>query len=323
MAHEFESGFFVKQGAWHRLGTVLGDAPTTADAIIAAGLDWEVIERPVSVNYATNDGMISHVTVPDYKALVRSTDSKVLSVVGSGYQPLQNKDAFSWFDPFVSSGKVKLETAGALRGGRRVWVLARIVDVVGEVVKNDPILPFLLLSNGHDGQNAIRVGLTATRVVCMNTLGMAERSMESGKEPFVKIHHHKGMKSALELVQNSVSLATRTFEIQMDMFRRMRKTPLPMEGFRKYIVDVFKVDESLLKTGNSRIVQNLSDIYCDSRVPGQAGIEGTVYGAFNAVTYFLDHKRGRTSETRLDSTWFGMGKTIRDRAVSLANQLIN
>ena len=97
MAHEFESGFFVTEPAWHGLGVVLQDPPTVQEAITAAGLDWKVELRRLTMP----DGR----EVPN-RAVVRSTDESLLGVVGPDYEPLQNSDALAWFQPFVDSGMV-------------------------------------------------------------------------------------------------------------------------------------------------------------------------------------------------------------------------
>jgi phage/plasmid-like protein (TIGR03299 family) len=121
MAHEFESGFFVKEPAWHRLGKVLNNPPTTEQAIIDAGLDWTVLEEPIY--RIQKEGIVE---VSTHKSLVRDTDEKLLGIVSKGYHPLQNKQAFNWFDPLLHEGDVTLEAAGSLKGGKRIWVLAKI-----------------------------------------------------------------------------------------------------------------------------------------------------------------------------------------------------
>ena len=47
MSHEVENMFTVAVPAWHRLGTVLENAPSLDEALPAAGLDWDVISRPL------------------------------------------------------------------------------------------------------------------------------------------------------------------------------------------------------------------------------------------------------------------------------------
>ena len=118
MSHAFESGFFVRERAWHGLGRVLANAPTdTSEAMRLAGLDWRVEKLPITASRFTADG-ISEIQCDDHRALVRSTDGNVLAVMGEGYEPLQNREAFKFFEPFLHEGDASLEAAGALKGGK-------------------------------------------------------------------------------------------------------------------------------------------------------------------------------------------------------------
>src|SRR4029077_9765938 len=130
MAHEVENMLYVGATPWHSLGVKLDAAPSTAEAIKAAGLNWEVGLK----NLLTVDGeAVSH------KATYRVSDGRILGVVGPAYKPIQNSLAFSWFDPFVESGEASIETAGSLRNGQRVWVLAKLNREPSEIVKGDAV----------------------------------------------------------------------------------------------------------------------------------------------------------------------------------------
>ena len=169
MAHQFESGFFASNTpAWHGLGTVLDHPPTIAEAIKAAGLDWQVREQELFTQTERGLGV-----VPTHKALVRSTDYRQLGIVSQQYQPLQNLHAFNFFDFLLHDGDVSLEAAGSLKEGKRIWVLAKINNLTQDVVQNDAVNPYLLLSNSHDGSLAVWIQFTPIRVCCNNTLSYA------------------------------------------------------------------------------------------------------------------------------------------------------
>jgi Domain of unknown function (DUF932) len=138
MAHELEmvngkaSMFSVKETPWHRLGMVLDNPPDTATAIRDAGADWRVKLLPLVIA-DTNRRVAA-------RAVVRVTDGKILSHhVGPDFTPLQNLDAFQWFDPFVASGEATLETAGVLQGGARVWIMARLTASSAEIADGDTV----------------------------------------------------------------------------------------------------------------------------------------------------------------------------------------
>lgn len=117
MAHEVESMFYLREVPWHGLRVEVVEAPDSAVALKTAGLDWEVARCPVYV-----DGNV----VDDYFANVRMSDNQVLGIVGKDYRIVQNREAFAFTDKLLGNEGVRYDTAGGLKGGRRVWMLARM-----------------------------------------------------------------------------------------------------------------------------------------------------------------------------------------------------
>ena len=107
----FESGFVVREQAWHGLAQVFADAPSIDDAIIAAGMDREVKLFPLVAQVECDDGMLEY-PMPDDFAVMREDgqgDWTPLATVGNQYVPLQDRDAFQWFAPLLHEGNAKLE----------------------------------------------------------------------------------------------------------------------------------------------------------------------------------------------------------------------
>jgi phage/plasmid-like protein (TIGR03299 family) len=189
MAHDLEivngkaSMFSVKETPWHKLGTVLDSPPDTETALTEAQANWEVKLLPLTIAGGTRR--------VEAFAVLRATDGKILSHhVGPDFTPLQNADAFKWFDPFVKSGEATLETAGVLHGGARVWIMARLNGSIAEIAEGDTVRNYLLLSNAHGIGESVRIGMTPTRVVCANTLSMAH-----GNGRLLRIRHTSAIAS--------------------------------------------------------------------------------------------------------------------------------
>lgn len=314
MAHEFESGFFTRQPAWHRLGVTLPESPKLDDAIRHAGLDWEVHLSPLYTHSGEEIGT--------HRATVRDSDGTVLGVVGLGYRPLQNDKAFSFFEPFLESGECTLEAAGSLKGGKRVWVLARIKGAEAEVVGGDPVRGYFLLSNAHDATQAVRAQFTSIRVVCANTLNQAHRRAAHGFEDCLRVRHTAGLDAGLSLVQKTIDMASRTFAASLADYRRLAAKRLPVDGFAKYVAEVLEVPEDARRLGQMPkawdAVLRAYHSAPGARIPG---VFGTYWGAYNAVTDWVDHTRGcRGEDTRLDSAWFGSGARLKERAFEIAMQ---
>lgn len=304
MAHEFESGFFVGEPAWHGLGVVLKDAPSLADAIRCAGLDWNVRLAPLQLS---EDGR-----GVEHQATVRESDSSILGVVGPGFVPLQNVDAFGWFQPFVDSGAVKLEAAGSLREGRKVWVLARVVDAVRDIAPGDPINQYVLLAHAHDGSLAIRIGFTLVRVVCANTL---QGALDHGASKLIKIAHTKGARVALEKVREVIDLAKGEFAASSEKLQVLARHGCDEVTLRRYVRTVFQPERADDENAAKRIVADVVPLFEAGR--GAELSRGTLWGAYNAITEYTSHHRGRSQDRRVESQWFGEGVKIAQRALDV------
>jgi phage/plasmid-like protein (TIGR03299 family) len=120
---------------WHGLGVKLDNPATAEEAIKAAELDWEVETRSV-YQYAISDTrqFYSHLEIPNKNAIVRKDTNEAFAIMSNGYEPVQNKDAFGFFDSVIGQGEAIYHTAGSLYGGRKVWILAKLPDDI--VVSN-------------------------------------------------------------------------------------------------------------------------------------------------------------------------------------------
>ncbi|MBW4533201.1 MAG: DUF932 domain-containing protein [Pleurocapsa minor HA4230-MV1] len=310
MSHEFESGFFVNQGAWHGLGTVLNSPPTTAQAIVDAGLDWQVKEQPI---YTQSNFGLSPVST--HKSLVRSTDFQLLGIVSQQYQPLQNHDAFSWFDFLLHDGDVTLESAGSLKDGKRVWILAKINQSPVDIIKDDPVKPYLLLSNSHDGSTAIWIQFTPIRVVCQNTLSYALRSRNKDKElgRAFRIRHQGNLESKLNQAKTALDFARQRFAIATEEYKAMASYGLNQADLDFYLSLVLDTDTPQSTRAYPQIVANFE------RGRGNKG--QNLWDAYNGVTEWLDHQRG-SDANRLDSSWFGNSAKLRAHAHQSALELV-
>lgn len=308
MAHEIESMFFLGETPWHGLGNRVLEAPSVGEALRQAGLDWSVGLKPIFMA----DGR----EVPG-KATVRESDNSILGVVGPRYRPLQNVDAFNFFNPLVESGLVTLETAGSLSEGKRVWVMARINDNSDlKIVGDDVIRKFILLSNSHDGTTAVRCGFTPVRVVCANTLAMAHNDGESA---IVRLRHSKSVVANLESLREVMNLANQSFEATAEQFRQLASKQISRADLERYVkVCLDEQADAKLADLSKRKQNQIADIatlFETGRGMELAGVKGTVWAAYNAVTEYLTHNAGHNADSRYNSLWFGANATKNELAL--------
>ena len=238
MSHEHERSLSVGRQVWHGLATVLDTPPTTGrEILVASGLDWDVLERPLfceftpeQLGHVVNPSEHEKLVVPSHKALVRSTDLSLLGVVGAQYTPFQNRHAVEWFEPLMADGTVKVETAGSLQGGRKVWVQGRYAEPE-EIGDGDAVIPYLLLATGHDGTLSLFISNTPVRVVCWNTLQAAGAMEDAVAGDFKRasvagvhrIQHVGDVRRKAEEAREIIVKLNREWGVTVEQYRKMRR----------------------------------------------------------------------------------------------------
>lgn len=308
MAHLVESMMYVGKTPWHGLGTPIPEEKklSVGEAIVAAGLDWQVELRRVYTECPDGDASAG---ILDHFAVCRVSDNAFMGLVGPDYVPLQNKEALEWFQPFLDSNAATLETAGSLNGGKQVWALAKIRDGNMDVGKNDPVAHYILLSNAHGGSVSVRVGFTPIRVVCNNTLMMA---YESEASRLLRVRHTVKMHYNLELIREIMNAASREFSATVEQYRILHRRGIDTVGLERYVKIVF----SLPDDGGKELIPNIIYLFENGRGHKEAG--ETYWGAYNAVTEYLNYFRGRTQDNTLSSLWFGDSTRINRHALTTA-----
>lgn len=312
---ENDTMFSVKEKPWHKLGVVVETAPTVREAIKLAGLEWNVELEKVWSN--------SGIEMTDYKAVVRQDTHTALGIVGQNYKPLQNTEAFEWFEPFVENGLCSLETAGSLFNGKRVWILAKTKSSA-EVVDGDAVESYILLSNSHDGTNAVKVGFTPIRVVCNNTLSYAETNKLS---QLIRVRHTQSVVENLKLVREVMDTVNNQFIATVEQYKELASHDISVEDLRKYVKQVFSVqklenlildyearEKAEIEAERKRLLTRIEEIF--ELEPARK-----TWNMYNAVNSYLCHERGYSDESRLNSIWFGSNKQLDRKAFELAKKM--
>lgn len=288
MPANVETMMYVREKPWHGLGAEVSEAPTSADALKLAGLDWEVKQEPI---FDGNGNQIN-----GYKANVRSSDNKILGVVGDRYRIVQNTDAFSFTDNLIS-GEVRYETAGSLKEGRRVWLLARMpdMDLAGDIVE-----PYLCFTNAHDGSCGVKVCMTPVRVVCNNTLNIA---LNSAKRVWSMRHTeniHERLNEAHDCLFRAESYLA-DLEAYADM--AANKT-VRDEDLRRFLSELFPVAEDASEREKANAKKCIDEYMICYFAPDIAKFRGTAWGAINAASDFVSHNMPhRNTQKYAENNW--------------------
>lgn len=328
MSHEIESDDqVIYRGAvpWHRIGVPMtGDV--SPDEVYRRAFPWEVVMKPLYVrNVDTAMEKPVYTKVPA-RAAVRNTDGKVLGIHGLNWTPLQNLELVEMFRPLYDAGKIEFETAGSLNGGKRVWALAKIKEGhEADVLKGDPVKKYMILANGHSGDMAALAGLTGTRVVCANTLQAVLDGIETAA---IRTIHTKNVVENVRNVFEIIDIANRQFSASVEQWRNLAKADgVNQDDLRAYIKVVFgkKLKNPEAQMAHDLKVERLIDPILELAETGKGidipGVKGTWWWAYNSITEYLTHIRGRSEEVRLGSNWFGAGARLNRKAFDKAREL--
>jgi phage/plasmid-like protein (TIGR03299 family) len=281
MPANVETMFYVRELPWHGLGVNLEEAPNSEKALIAAGLDWEVIQKPIYINVTGGKGFANFNQVPNRLANIRSTDNSVLGIVSNSYKVLQNKDAFKFTDELLGEG-VKYETAGSLSGGRRIWLLARLPEQYKAL--GDEIDPYFCLSNSFDTNSGLRGIITPVRVVCQNTLNMALREAKR----VWSVYHSADISSKMDEARKTLQIAHHYYESFVTIAEKMGDIKV---DFDQLTEKLFPVTEDTTKIMETKMEQRRSDLQKLLAADDLKKFQGTAWGFVNGVSDMVSHAR--------------------------------
>ena len=318
MAHDLATAndmAYVGETPWHGLGNSLPKNQPIEVWQKSAGMDWEIKQSDVLFNAANGDGNLLNLRVnSDATVLYRSDNSEPLSVVSKRYKVVQPHDVLSFYRDLVSVGGFELETAGVLKGGKKLWALAKTGQET-LLAGGDKVKAYLLLATSCDGSLATTAQFTSVRVVCNNTLQMAVGQSKGA----VRVPHSTTFDPAA--VKQELGLGMSAWEVFMANIKAMSNRPVNKFEAMSYLVNVLGDSELPLNDQpNQRGIQAVFGLYSGSgKGSDLVSAKGTAWGLVNGITEYVDtHRRARSQDNRLDSAWFGTGAQIKQRGFDAA-----
>lgn len=272
MSAYVETMFSVREKPWHGLGTIVEEAKTSKEAIELAGLNWNVVNKPIYT-----DGM----KIPNYVANIRDSDNSVLGIVTNRYQIVQNSEAFDFTDSLLDE-QVKYETAGSLFNGKKIWLLAKMPSTK---ILDDEVEPYICFTNTHDGSGAVRCIMTPVRVVCNNTLNLA---LSTAKRAW-STRHVGDIMQKLEQAKKSLGLANNYIEELSKTADIMANTKISEEEVNNIVGSLFPINEEDSDRKKNNMKQMRDGFISCYFAPDIAKFMNTKWGVINAAADFADH----------------------------------
>lgn len=316
MMHYFESGFSVRQPAWHGLAKVRETYPGREEAIIDAGQNWLVQEgevfKDIGAGYRQIDG---------WKTLERDDTGAVLSIVKDSYTPVQNSVMWDIAEALLKDKNLKYETAGVLKGGLIVWVLVRVDEPRLVFGDRSAMMPFLYISSGHEPGIALQAAPTAVRIVCWNTISLAwEHTKKDGRGYTFK--HTVNVMERIEEARVAIKGARSAFAEFTELADELSRMPVDNDAVNEFLYRFLPPAPADVATKriNENIERSRTEVRGILMGPTCEGIEHSAWGLFNAGIEYLDHVRAfRNPETYFSRTM--EASPVKARLVKLVKEV--
>ena len=252
--------------------------------------------------------------IDGFRANVRDSDNSVLGIVTDRYKVVQNNEAFAFTDALLGEG-VRYETAGALQGGRRTWMLARLPHQY--IISGDEITPYLVFMNSHDGTGAIKVAMTPIRVCCQNTLNMA---LSTAKRSW-SCNHTGDIEDKMEEARNTLLYANKYMAELGRSIDKMQQIKLSDKKVYEFLDELFPINEGATYQQRKNILKMREDAkirYFDA--PDLQHVGHNAYRFVNAVSDFATHAKPLRERSNYKETLFARtvdGNPLIDKAYQM------
>lgn len=295
---------------WAQIGRMVNPRSSPQQVLKEAGLDWSVDKVPAFIQVGNDQ-----IEIPR-SALVRSSDKHILSVVTNDWNPLQNDEAFEFFNDFIKAGKMEMFAAGSLKKGELVWALAKVNEsfTIGD---DDEVQSFLLFTNPHRFGKSIDI-----RFVPMRMASMCSLSMALTHETITQARVSHRVEFDPLAVKDTLAIAHEKMELYRQAAELLAAKKMAPEQTIEYYKQCFPVLTQ--KDNPRRDISRLARIAVEIQdsMSGADLAKGTLWGAFNTVCYVIDHLAGRNDDNRLEAAWFGTGKDVKSRAIDIALEMV-
>lgn len=316
---------FAGQRPWHKLGVQFDQEFTSVEAIAAARLDYPVLKEQL---YRLRPDLGPGYSEPtEAWATINGHTQDILGVVGDGYEVLQNREAFDFFDILLKESGGKLQTAGAIGKGEKVWMLAKLPEIFYPLA-GDGVEQFILGTTSHDGTMKTEVRFTDIRVVCQNTFNLAMQ----GSKGVISIRHTSQMRQKLEMAAMVLLRYRDHFDIVSDQFSKLASVKIDDvwidEYLRRMIGNPANVPDGRGRTIMENKIRLIEGRLAFGKGVDLPGVNGTAWWALNAMVEFADFDmkakgQGMDESRRTNSILFGTAAEFKQEAFDTAMAMVS
>lgn len=297
---------------WSSVSKNIGEVSSMREAMVNAGVDYTISKEPL----CRSDGSI----IPNHFGVMRNDTKAIFDVVKNSWKPLQNLCCFNFFDVMLEEESIKIDSVGSIRGGERMFIVAKINEPPMSITGEDTIDKYIILINNHNKKSSIRVGFTPIRMWCTNMLPSIMRNNQS---QILKIRHARSPRESLEGLKEILNVANAQFSATQEQLRFLASKYINYNDLKKYVKTVMQFEEKDedMSTRSINVMEKIIHLHKHGRGNSLVGVRGTWYASFNAINEHLNYFSGRSVDTRLESLWLGKNATLNDKAMAIALEM--
>jgi phage/plasmid-like protein (TIGR03299 family) len=271
------------------------------EALEKSGLAWSVEQEPLITG--------SGISVDTHKAVLRGDNSKIIGIVGSKYEPVQNTVAFAFFDVLAEKYGCSYEYAGIIKDGKKVFLQAKLGNSF-EAAPGDQVDSYITMVNAHDGSASIHAFLTPIRLFCQNQLIRALKSATTN----IKFRHTPSVNDRFKEAMNVFNMSTEAFQLFEEKAKVLAQKLVDSQMVAKFLAEIVPESGSTRSNNQREKIEHLFE-------SGRGNTGETAWHLYNAAVEYVDHERSRDAEKALDSAMFGSGAILKEKAFEAAMSL--
>lgn len=272
------TSFASRTPAAYIQGTTFEGNPTTSEMLHLAGLDnWNVHLRPVVTDAwsAKESFEVLRTNPAENDRLER------LGISGERYHEIQNENAFGMFDDLNPTW----DAAGSFKHGTLVYGQATtdksiVIDPNGSA---DEVKPLLVISTGHGGTGALRIGRTAQRMECLNMFNLIfGKSLQHA----ITIKHTKSAADRMKAIKLFWKTNNLYYDVLAQEANALHAQAATDKDFWSIVNDGFlgeRPDDANVKGALTKWENKRETFASAWNGPTNESAKGTAWGVFNAI----------------------------------------
>jgi Domain of unknown function (DUF932) len=271
---------YAKTPAWHRIGTVLTECFTSKQALSVINPNMTPVEKwtagvqdPATGIWYTTEEFVGTVEVENGVV-------KVFDYPTPDHTLVQDWEQMAWMDEILKNVEgAHYEAAVKLRGGRQTALTINLGEVILDPQERaDVNYKFLFGGNSHNRSWPLMAKLANMRAECANMAAMVMGT----HSPEYKTKHTVNIMNRANIAREALGLAVEYNDLYYSEAQTLIETKMTDNHFQRILDTIFTFDGEK----DEESINTVRGVY--ELNPSQIRLYGTLWGGFNAVTYFND-----------------------------------